>query len=153
MKKSLTVGTLALGIAWPVLAQAPGTDVNTTKRPASRGSAADRTVANLLLHDMEAKTKVLKEAVSGHVNPEDESFQRLTEDYMAAARYKEPTAYIIKQSLEELKYGEVGAKSAVQVSQAADTAMLRLQVLETAQNGRIIELLEYIAARLPESTR
>jgi hypothetical protein len=40
-----------------------------------------------------------------------------------------------------------GAKGAVQVSQAADQAALELQLVQIAQNQRIIELLKQIAAK------
>lgn len=109
-----------------------------------------RVVLDLMLNDSKLGVWVGNEILEKKNDPNDKSLESLRRAYIRAADYMEPTEYLIGDALLKLKDAQISSSSAVQMSQVANTSSVKLQCLQVAQNGRIIQLLEYIAARMPK---
>lgn len=69
----------------------------------------------------------------------------LAREYMKAPRTPQITDYVLKKTIEQMYFGVARSKSAEQASQVCNENSLRLQIIQLAQNQRIIELLEQMA--------
>lgn len=71
----------------------------------------------------------------------------LSDLYSKIARDPKATAILLARTYESFANMKSGARGAVQVSQAADEAGMRMQLMIIAQNQRIIELLEQLVRK------
>jgi nitrogen-specific signal transduction histidine kinase len=74
---------------------------------------------------------------------------KLTELYSQIARNPIASRHLVSSMLRDYTSVREGARGAAQVSQVADEAGIKFQMLVIAQNQRIIELLEQIARKRP----
>ena len=75
------------------------------------------------------------------------SSTEIAELYKRAAGNNDLTKAAMTATARQYYGAKLSTQSAVQVAQIADEASVRLQLLQTAQNQRIIGLLEKIAAK------
>ncbi len=120
------------------------------KKTSTAQTEAEQITFDLMINEQAATNRFLKESITGTIDENDKSMKALSRAYIRAASFAQPTEAVIYDALKEHLKGQVNAKSAAQVSQTADSAQVRLNCLQVAQNGRIIQLLEYIAARMPK---
>lgn len=107
---------------------------------------ADIVIKEMMQSETDATISILKERNTGEIGLDNPSLERLARSYIRAGDFHQSTEYVLKQALREIKTEELNQRPGSQL--AASNA--RLQCLQVAQNGRIIQLLEYIAARLPQ---
>lgn len=146
MNRPLTlVLILSVGLFSTAVAQTSKTENSKTNQ-----SPGEKVVLELMLNDPKLGIWVGNELLDKKNDPNDKSLEGLRRAYIRAANYMEPTEYLIGEALLKLKDAQISSSSAAQVSQVANTSAVKLQCLQVAQNGRIIQLLEYIAARMPK---
>lgn len=109
----------------------------------STDAPADPPIARLTMEEVKLETA----ALSGDIVAQIKAQTALTDFLTEAPGNPEMVRAVVLRSLSQLADGKGGAKSAAQVSQAADEAALRLQLLQVQQNQRIISLLEQIVKK------
>ena len=113
--------------------------------PPSKLSAGE---TQLLLEFIRTELEVKLYAVAPESNKDKASAsQRLAEIYSKIATSPGASHALMSHILGNYSSSREAARSAVQVSQAADEASIRMQLLLIGQNERIINLLEQIARK------
>jgi hypothetical protein len=153
--KKLLLTTLFIFMAC-VGAFAQAKPAKTTDAPADTASkmdaASDKAAeTKLLVSIMEVElTLRLCSMVPTHESCKDRNpSAELAELYNKAAKSSDNIKVLIARAISSYSEMKEGAKSAMQVSQAADEASVKMQMIIMAQNQRIIELLEQIAKKKP----
>ncbi|GEM_PF-4757827 len=96
--------------------------------------------------EMQAQTDSYKEEL-GQKPSHPETVRRLASLYRASTADADLSDSIVASSLVDFYRGQAEAQGAIQDVQATLDSMMRLAVLNYAQNQHIIELLEVIAGR------
>jgi len=129
----------------------PPATAATTKQPDLEGSSDASKTTGFLLTFMEAETMLRlcsmvpdNEKCKGR-NPAAE----MSDLYAQAAKNPELTRKLVSLALNSYSELKEGARSAAQVSQAADESSVKMQLIVIAQNQRIIELLEQLVKKKP----
>ncbi len=118
-----------------------------SKKPLSLQDAeAERISMDLIVHNSAARLVSTTKGTDQY-NPNDNTMDLLADTYLKAGRYRLPSKDILRSAIEDMKDGEALAKSTYQSIDMNMRATAKLEALQVAQNGRMIELLEYIAAR------
>lgn len=133
---------LALGFTLGVAASTAIVTFAQSGKPDDKLVKASDTVARILLGELQIQAQ----ALSGKEAPAAERVDMGVE-YAKLGSDLEAQRLHMGGAVTEFYRYKSAAQSAVQVSQAADEAQVRLRALEVSQNRRIIELLEQLANR------
>lgn len=130
----------------PQTAQLPqGPDSQTAAQEPALSDEDKKLLGEILIAEQQSRLNALLPADSDKKVPG--TTDKLAGLYARAVRSPRLVQLLIGQSLTSYFDLKEGARGAVQVSQAADEAGIKFQLIIMAQNQRIIELLEQIAKR------
>jgi len=115
--------------------------------PPARREDAGR--VNLLLMQMKIRNDGMQASLSERPKNTSDDLKQLALLYEAAGKDRFQARAILTDAMDDYYVTKESCKSVPQVQQVSLEAMTKLQMLQCTQNQRIIELLEYIAAKKP----
>lgn len=104
---------------------------------------------NLLLMETTLRSDGLRASMSGRTDNTFDALKQIGLLYEAAGKDKFQARAILARALDDYYVTKESCKSVPQVQQVSLEAITKMQILQCTQNQRIIELLEYIAAKKP----
>lgn len=104
---------------------------------------------NLLLMEATLRNDGLRASMSGRPDSTFDDLKQLGLLYENAGKDKFQARAILTRAMEDYYLAKESCKTVPQVQQVSLESMAKLQLLQCTQNQRIIELLEYIAAKKP----
>lgn len=104
---------------------------------------SDNAVLDIVFDELRLKTDALNTQLTAR-RPErlSDNLTHISDAYLRAAGQRQTAQYVIEKALDKFHIQAEACKSAAQMSAVCDEAAVRLQILQVAQNQKIIELLE-----------
>lgn len=100
-----------------------------------------------ILDEMKGRLAIAKIATSGKTAEVDDMIGEIAKTYRRLPSDSVAIDLVMQQALEEYYTGSAYSKSAAQASQSAVEASFKLNLVQVAQNQRIIELLQILVTR------
>ncbi len=100
-----------------------------------------------ILDEMKGRLAIAKIANSGKTPEVDDMIGEIAKTYRRLPSDSVAIDLVMQQALEEYYTGSAYSKSAAQASQSAVEAAFKLNLVQVAQNQRIIELLQILVTR------
>ena len=104
---------------------------------------------NLLLMETTLRNDGLQASMSGRTDSTFDDLKQLGLLYENAGKDKFQARAILAKAMDDYYVAKESCKIVPQVQQVCLESIAKLQMLQCTQNQRIIELLEYIAAKKP----
>lgn len=125
----------------------PGSAIIQCKPTDSPVRREDAGRVNLLLMEMKIKNDGLQESLSQRPEKTSDDLKQLAMLYEAAGKDRHQARAILTNAMNDYYVSKESCKTSPQVQQVSLEAIAKLQMLQCTQNQRMIELLEYIAAK------